>query len=113
MINFFIQKLPFHYAWVVVFIGIISNMLAAGYIFWAIAVYIPEISDFFSIGRLPVILCFTAGQALSAICSSYIGKYMDKYGGRKSLIIGSVIAAVGFLVTASAFNIYRSQLRRF
>tara|TARA_B100001175_G_C19482530_1_gene627945 strand:+ start:656 stop:1894 length:1239 start_codon:yes stop_codon:yes gene_type:complete len=106
MINFFIQKLPFHYAWIVVFIGIISNMLAAGYMFWAIAVYIPEISDFFSIGRLPVILCFTAGQALSAICSSYIGKYMDKYGARKSLIIGSVIAAVGFLVTASAFNIY-------
>ena len=53
MINFFIQKLPFHYAWIVVFIGIISNMLAAGYIFWAIAVYIPEISDFFSIsGKL-------------------------------------------------------------
>ena len=106
MINFFIKKSPFHYAWIVVFIGIISNMLAAGYIFWAIAVYIPEISDYFSIGRLPVILCFTAGQALSAICSSYIGRYMDKHGARKSLIIGSIIVAVGFLVTASASNMY-------
>ena len=78
MINFLIQKAPFHYAWIVVLIGIISNMLAAGYIFWAIAVYIPEISEHFSIGRLPVILCFTAGQALSAICSSYIGRYDKK-----------------------------------
>ncbi len=106
MINFLIQKAPFHYAWIVVLIGIISNMLAAGYIFWAIAVYIPEISEHFSIGRLPVILCFTAGQALSAICSSYIGRYMDKNGARKSLIIGSIIAAIGFLVTASSLNIF-------
>jgi len=106
MINFLIQKAPFHYAWIVVLIGIISNMLAAGYIFWAIAVYIPEISEHFSIGQLPVILCFTAGQALSAICSSYIGRYMDKNGARKSLIIGSIIAAIGFLVTASSLNIF-------
>ena len=106
MINFLIQRAPFHYAWIVVLIGIISNMLAAGYIFWAIAVYIPEISEHFSIGRLPVILCFTAGQALSAICSSYIGRYMDKNGARKSLIIGSIIAAIGFLVTASSLNIF-------
>tara|TARA_Y100001970_G_scaffold45230_1_gene56695 strand:- start:21128 stop:22366 length:1239 start_codon:yes stop_codon:yes gene_type:complete len=106
MINFLIQKAPFHYAWIVVLIGIISNMLAAGYIFWAIAVYIPEISEHFSIGRFPVILCFTAGQALSAICSSYIGRYMDKNGARKSLIIGSIIAAIGFLVTASSLNIF-------
>ena len=105
MINI-INRIPFHYAWIIIFVGILSNMLAAGYIFWAIAVYIPEISEYFSIGRLPVILCFTAGQALSAVCSTSVGKFMDKHGARKSLIIGSLIASLGFLITASAGNIY-------
>ena len=50
MIKFLIKHVPVHYAWVVVVIGIISNMLAAGYMFWAIAVYIPEIAEYFSIG---------------------------------------------------------------
>ena len=104
--NSIIQKLPFHFAWMIVCIGIISNMLAAGYMFWAIAVYIPEISNYFSIGRFPVILCFTAGQALSAVFSSPIGRFMDNHGARKSLIIGSIIAGLGFFITDNAFNIY-------
>jgi MFS family permease len=106
MIAFFIKHTPMHYAWVIVVVGIISNMLAAGYMFWAIAVYIPAIAEYFSIGRLPVILCFTAGQALSALCSPSIGRFMDEHGARKSLVIGSLIASLGFIVTERSPNIY-------
>ena len=102
-----VDKAPFHYGWVIVVLGIFGNMVGAGTTFWTMAVYIPLIADEFQSTRTAVVAAFTVGQITFAAMAPFIGSYFDRKGVRRSIFVGSILAASAFLFTAQADTIFQ------
>ena len=101
------DKAPFHYGWVIVVLGIFGNMVGAGTTFWTMAVYIPLIADEFQSTRTAVVAAFTVGQITFAAMAPFIGSYFDRKGVRRSIFVGSILAASAFLFTAQADTVFQ------
>lgn len=100
------RRTPIYYGWVVVVAGVFGNATSAGFIFWATAVYIPAISDDLGVGRFPVVAGFVAGQAVSAAVGPFAGAYMDRRGARRAIVIGTLTAPLGLVLTSFATELW-------
>jgi MFS family permease len=100
------RRTPIYYGWVVVVAGVFGNATSAGFIFWATAVYIPAVSDDLGVGRFPVVTGFVVGQAVSAAVGLFAGAYMDRYGARRAIVIGTLIAPIGLVLTSFSTELW-------
>jgi MFS family permease len=95
-------RTPFFYGWVIVGFAIVTNMVAAGSIFWAVTIYVPAIARDFGVERTPVVMAFMAGQATYALLGPFVGSYIDRHGSRMVLRVGALIAPLAMLATTRA-----------
>ncbi len=105
-----LDRLPFHYGWVIVAVAILGNMVAAGASFWAVAVYIPAISEEFDVNRGPVVGAFMVGNALFSLLGPLTGRYIDRRGARRVLIAGAIIAPLAYAGASQATNLWQLYL---
>ena len=88
------QRLPVHYGWVIVAVGILANAATIGTTFWVVALYITSIPDDLSASRTAIFGAFTMGQVLSALVVPWIGGLIDRGGPRRMLIIGTFLYVI-------------------
>jgi len=96
------QRLPVHYGWVLVAVAVLCNTVSNFATFWAVTLWIPAIADDFEVGRTPVVTAFMTGQAVSALVGPFLGRYIDRNGGRRPLLAGAVLMPAAVTLTSFA-----------
>ena len=100
------NRLPFHYAWVMLAAGVLTNAVAAGGTFWMMAIYIPAISDEFELPRFGVVLAFMVGQSISAVVGPFAGQMIDRHGPRVALLVSSVVLPGALIATSFSTELW-------
>lgn len=98
---------PVYYGWVILGLGILSTMAAAGMTFWSITVYIPAIVDEFDASRFSVTATFTIGSVVGAMVGPFAGRWMDARGARETVLVGSVAIAAALFVTSQSIELWQ------
>ena len=89
--------------WVFVVLGIIVNMcLGAVY---AYSVFKKPLEELFKVGSTQSNLPFMIFIAVFALFTFFAGRFIDKYGPRKVMIIGGIVVGIGWILTQFASSI--------
>ncbi len=94
------QRLPFHYGWLIVGIAILSNAAAGGAMFWTTAVYVPEMSEDFGVGRTVIVSAFMVGQLVFAVVGPFTGRFIDRNGAMAVMRMGAVLVPGALILTS-------------
>jgi MFS family permease len=101
------DRLPFHYAWLIVIAGIFANGAATGGTFWVMAIYVPAVSDDFGQPRFGIVLAFMVGQTLAAFAGPFAGRLIDLYGARLALLASSVLLPYALFLTSFSTELWQ------
>jgi len=82
----------------------IAQIISWGTLFYSIAVLGPPMAHALAVSDVALYGSFTAGLFLSGIASPWVGRRIDRYGGRSVLAAGSVLGAIACALLASAMN---------
>lgn len=79
-----------------------TQIIAWGSLFYAIAVLAHPMAATLGIGTTGVFGAFSASLAISGLTAPVIGRALDRFGGYRIMAAGSVISAVALMLIASA-----------
>ena len=94
-------KLPFRavsYEWWILAASFLINTLSTGFYFIGFTVFFLPISREFQISRAATSLPFTLARFISMFTSPLTGIAVDRYGSYKILLIGGILASIGFVL---------------
>lgn len=80
----------------------ITEITSWGVLYYAFAVMSSSIVKDTGWGQVPVMAAFSAGLIVSGIVGIVLGKRLDRYGPRRIMTTGSVLAVLAVLVIAAA-----------
>ena len=90
--------------WIFVILNMVINMcLGAVY---AYSVFKKPLEELFKISATQGNLPFMVFIAIFALFTFFAGKFIDKYGPRKVMMLGGVVVGVGWILTTFASSIY-------
>lgn len=90
--------------WLVVALGT-TQIVSWGQLFYSMAVLWPAISQDLGISRTMTFTVVSASLLVNGLCSPLAGRAIDVTNGRRMMCIGSLIAALGFLILANASSL--------
>lgn len=82
----------------------IAQIISWGTLFYSIAVLGPPMARTLAVSDMILYGSFTAALLVSGLASPWVGRRIDRFGGRLTLAGGSVLGAVACAVLASSFN---------
>ena len=80
----------------------VAQIVSWGTLFYSVAVLGPPMAHELGVGDVALYGSFTAGLFVSGIASPWIGRRIDRHGGRGALAGGSVLGAIACALLASA-----------
>lgn len=101
------QRSPVYYGWVILTLGILGTLVGGGTTFWAVTLYIPAIADDFGVARFPVVLAFMVGQACAALMGPLSGRWIDRNGARRAIVVGGVATAALLVLSSRSTNLWQ------
>lgn len=84
----------------------VSQFISIGTVFYSFALLAPGVSREFDTPAPLLFAVLSAGLALSGFLGPWIGRTVDRIGGPKVLVAGSLATAASFLLLAGAPNLY-------
>jgi len=89
--------------WIFVLLGIVINMCMGAV--YAYSVFKKPLEELFKVGSTQSNLPFMIFIAVFALFTFFAGRFIDKYGPRKVMIIGSIVVGIGWILTQFASSI--------
>ena len=82
----------------------LAQIASWGSLFYAIGVLGKPMREELGVSELFLFSAFTAGLLVSGTIAPFVGRWIDRYGGRVVLAFGSIAASIALLVLATAGN---------
>ncbi|HSC97357.1 MAG TPA: MFS transporter [Casimicrobiaceae bacterium] len=82
----------------------VAQIVSWGTLFYSIAVLGPPMAHALGVSDVALYGSFTAGLFVSGIASPWVGRRIDRHGGRSVLAAGSVLGTIACALLASAMN---------
>ncbi|HUQ29085.1 MAG TPA: MFS transporter [Usitatibacter sp.] len=82
----------------------LAQIASWGSLFYAIGVLGKPMREELGVSELFLFSAFTAGLLVSGTAAPFVGRWIDRYGGRVVLSFGSIAASIALLVLAIAPN---------
>jgi predicted MFS family arabinose efflux permease len=82
----------------------LAQIASWGSLFYAIGVLGKPMREELGVSELFLFSAFTAGLLVSGTVAPFVGRWIDRYGGRVVLAFGSIAASIALLVLATAGN---------
>jgi MFS family permease len=94
------------YGWWV--LGLISFMAALNNAFFdkGPALFLIPVGASLGLNRATTSLIFSLGRSEGAVNGPFVGYLVDRFGARKIMFIGTILAGIGFIIFASADNVW-------
>jgi len=84
----------------------IAQIVSWGSLYYAFAVLSKSIQVELQLSQPVLFGAFTSALLMSSLCSPHVGKAIDRFGGKRILCAGSVLAAAALLMQAFATDIW-------
>ena len=103
------RKLKFSYGWVVVGAGLIITMIIFG-INFSFAVLFKPLLQTFQWGRGQTALIWAVNWMTFSVVALFIGPLTDRFGARRTMLVGSSLFSVGILFSSQAASLLHLSL---
>jgi MFS family permease len=89
-------------------LGLISFMAALNNAFFdkGPALFLIPVGASLGLNRATTSLIFSLGRSEGAVNGPFVGYLVDRFGARKIMFIGTILAGIGFIIFASADNVW-------
>src|SRR3954465_9075945 len=99
-----------YYGWWVLSIGTIAMALGSGLSMSAFGLYVKPLEEEFGWDRAQVSLGFSAAVLASGLTAPLIGQWVDSRGARSAILIGSLLAALSYVLLATTQTLWQYYL---
>ena len=96
-----------YYGWWVLAGSVVAVAIAAGISFWSFGLYIAPLESEFGWSRAEVSGGFSISLLVSGIVAPLIGRWIDRYGPRRIILIGAVLTAASYLLLATTSELWQ------
>jgi MFS family permease len=100
-----------HYAWVIVAVASLMGMISSSVRF-ATSVLVPHLRDPAGLGwgYRAIAFAFTLQWLISGLVSPWVGWLGDRYGVRRTLVLGALLFIAGMLLTGTMTHLWQFYL---
>ena len=91
-------KKSIFYGWWIAGIALAINTLVSGPVYGGAGLWIDALELDFGWSRTQLAIAFSLGQLEGSFASPIVGYLIDKFGGRKVIVIGAFFTAAGFFI---------------
>lgn len=95
------------YGWWLLAGSVLAMMVGSGVSFWAFGLYIEPLEEEFGWSRAAVTLGFSVSLLVSGLLSPFVGRWIDTYGPRRVILVGSVMTAATYVLLATTENLWQ------
>jgi sugar phosphate permease len=89
-----------YYGWFILAASVAAMTVVSGLAAWSLGLYVRPLEHEFGWTRAQVSIGFSAGILFSGLAGPAIGRWVDRFGPRSSVIVGSILAALTFQLLA-------------
>lgn len=106
------QRHRFFYGWYIVGVGVLTQIAGVFSLSSTLSVFLKPITEDLGVSRGAFSLVRTGEILVSAVIAPLIGPLLDRQGGRWLIVIGTVIASVGYLLLSQIQEFWQFFLLR-
>lgn len=106
-------RLPTYYGWWVVFAATGALCVSSGVSFWAFGLYIDPLEEEFGWSRAEISGAISLAWLVSGLLGPLVGIWVDRYGPRSAMMLGSVLLAVSYFFLATIDTLWELYLLYF
>jgi sugar phosphate permease len=96
-----------YYGWWILAASVVGMTVVSGLAAWSLGLYVQPLEEEFGWTRAEVSVGFSAGILVSGLAGPLIGRWVDKFGPRSSVIVGSILAALTFQLLAATSTLWQ------
>ena len=89
---------PIYYGWWIALLAMVVNALISGPVYGGAGLWVDSLESEFGWSRTQLSIAFSIGQLEGSLAAPMVGFLIDKFGGKKMIMVGAVFAACGFLI---------------
>ena len=97
----------FYYGWWILAASVVAMTVVSGLAAWSLGLYVRPLEEEFGWSRAEVSLGFSAGILVSGLAGPAIGHWVDRFGPRSCVIVGSILAALTFQLLAATGSLWQ------
>jgi sugar phosphate permease len=99
-----------YYGWWILTVGTVAMALGSGLSMSAFGLYVGPLEQEFGWDRAQVSLGFSAAVLASGLTAPLIGHWVDSRGARSAILIGSLLAALSYVLLAATQTLWQYYL---
>ena len=99
-----------YYGWWMLAGSVLAMAVGSGVSFWSFGLYIGPLEDEFDWSRAAISGGFSISLLLSGLIAPFVGRWIDRYGPRRVLLIGAVLTALSYLLLAITTELWHWYL---
>lgn len=96
-----------YYGWWILAASIVGMTVVSGLAAWSLGLYVRPLEEEFGWSRAEVSIGFSVGILVSGLAGPGIGRLVDRFGPRASVIIGAILAALTFQLLAATGSLWQ------
>ncbi len=89
-----------YYGWWLLAGSVVAMAIGSGVSFWAFGLYVGPLEDQFGWSRAEIAGGFSVGLLVSGLAAPLVGRWIDRYGPRRVILVGAVLTAASYLLLA-------------
>ena len=89
-----------YYGWWLLAGSVLAMAIGSGVSFWAFGLYVGPLEDQFGWSRAEIAGGFSVGLLVSGLAAPLVGRWIDRYGPRRVILVGAVLTAASYLLLA-------------
>ena len=99
-----------YYGWWLLAASVCAMALGSGVSFWAFGLYVRPLEEEFGWTRAEVSLGFSWALLVSGLSAPLVGRFVDRHGPRKGILVGTVLTALTYLLLATTATLWQWYL---
>ena len=96
-----------YYGWWLLAGSVVAVALAAGTSFWSFGLYVDPLEQEFGWSRAQVAGGFSIAQLGAGFAAPLVGRWIDRYGPRRIILIGAVLTGASYLLLATTSELWQ------
>ena len=95
-----------YYGWWLLAGSVLAMAIGSGVSFWSFGLYVGPLEGQFGWSRAEIAGGFSVGLLVSGLVAPFVGRWIDRYGPRRVILVGAVLTAASYLLLAATNTLW-------